>query len=1534
MDSESRASQVGFSPENPKSSSSKTEDFPIVGIGASAGGLKAFEAFFDALPHSNGIAFILVQHLDPHHESELAELLQSHTHLNVSQVEDQVAVSPNHVYVIPPGKSLTIQDRLLHLEEPHQPRGHRTPIDDFFRSLAVDRTEHAACIILSGTGSDGTLGLKSIKEKGGVVMVQDPAEAEYDGMPRSAIASGLVDIIAPAAQLARKLLEYTHHANRIQLPLHEQEIPEDHVDLVQKILTQVRTQIGHDFSSYKRATIMRRLQRRMQVNGVEEMAAYLDLLRDSREEASALFRDFLISVTNFFRDPDAFAALEREVIPQLFRGKGAGEAVRVWVPGCATGEEAYSIAMLLCEEAEKYLPRPEIQVFASDLNDEALAFARAGCYPDTVGADMLPSRLARYFVHEEQGYRIKRSLQDIVLFAQHNLLEDPPFSRLDLISCRNLMIYLDREVQRQIFTLFHHVLRPDGYLFLGGSETPDGVNPLFKAVHKSHRIYQRQPGSSKLLHPPFLSLNTSETAPAATVQKGEDLPHLGDIHRELMLQRYAPPSLIVDDNFEIRYIFGNAGRYLHRTEGKPTHNLLDNVSKELRIELRTALFQCFNHGKSSEPRRVLLQPEDERQAITLQVEPIRRDDLQAEMALIILEPLSLEEDDTDAELQNERTYDDRVVEQLEDELQRTQHSLQTLVEEYETSNEELKASNEELQSTNEELRSTTEELETSKEELQSTNEELHTVNQELKAKIEELSRANSDLQNLMESTEIATLFLDGELCLQRYTPEATELFHIVPSDLGRPFSHISHKFDYDDLAGMAQRVLRRLEMIEDEVQGKTGRWFVLRMLPYRSVEDRIEGVVATFVDITEQKQYQEQVATRERQQTMVAELGQMALLGRDLQDLMEQAVRQVAETLDVEMCKVLELQPETDDLLLRAGVGWQEGLVGRATVDTGQDSQAGYTLKTSNPVLVEDLSTEKRFSGPPLLTEHGVVSGMSVIIEGPTQPYGILGAHSRHRRIFQTQDAHYLRSVANVLGAAIERQRTEEALRHSEEQALRSLAELQTVYATTPIGLAFVDTELRYVSISGTLARINGLAAEEHLGRPIRHVLPGPLADNVEPYYLRVLNTGEPIEQLEIQGEPGSRPGEVRHYLSSYHPVKDASGALLGIAAVVQDITERKQAEHALHASRQRFQDLVDSLDGIVFEWNPATEQFTYVSARAEEIVGYPVERWLNEDNFWLTQVVRPHDHGEVLEAFEAVRETGCNQTVEYRAQRNNADIIWLRTIMRLVPSEAQASSLIRGIMIDITAQKEAEAQLRVLNETLEQRVNKRTEQIRTLASDLTLAEQRERHRIAHILHDDLQQLLYGADFHLQLLEDTLTDESTAEEAEMLTQLRELLHRSVTITRTLAVDLSPPVLQNEGVVEAIRWFAKQMQNLHNLSVEVTADTPVIIFQEAKRVLLFHTVRELLFNVVKHAGVSHAWVRVHQDEHAVRIEVEDKGRGFDVATVMKPREAPGGLGLYRLQERLELFRGAFDIGSAPGEGTRITLTVPNDAAPGE
>lgn len=855
--------------------------FPVVGIGASAGGLPALTRLFENMPNGNDMAFVVILHLSPKHPSSAAEILQRATRMPVVQVTSKVKIEPAHVYVIAPNLHLSMMDGMLVVEELARPRGQHVAIDLFFRTLAHVHRERSIAIVLSGTGSDGAVGLTRIKEQGGLTIVQSPGDAEHEGMPVAAIRTGAADFVMPAVDIPQKLLDLWNNAkvirlptpadtdNVLPLPISPDEVAGAEAAL-QGIIAGLLGNTGHDFRHYKRATVLRRIERRMQVRQVHTLPEYLAVLDADATEYKALLDDMLIGVTNFFRDREAFESLERDIIPELFKDKRATDEVRAWVAACATGEEAYSLAMLMADQAALMEHPPAFQVFASDIDDHAIDIARTGAYPASIITDVAPARLRQHFNKEDDRYRTRKSLRDRILFASHNLLRDPPFSRLDLISCRNLLIYLNRDVQVRLLQIFHFALKPGGYLFLGSSETAESVSDYFIPVDKKNRIYRARGGNRSLSYQSAGSSNFGARLPEVIRPKpvGKRPSTYAELHQRALAQ-VAPPSVVIDRDGNLIHMSEQAGSFLRMNAGEPSRSLLGLVLPELRLELRSAMYQAVQHDTESECRPIELPEGPGRGTVAMTVRPFRDEESETDYLLVLFRQVEPAPDKV-LPARPDGSHD-VVLHQLEAELQRKREQLQETIENSEISTEELRASNEELQAINEELRSATEELETSKEELQSVNEELVTVNYELKVKVEETGKANDDLNNLIASTDIATIFVDSGLRIKRFTPRAADLFSIIASDVGRSLLDLTHKLDYDQLAEDVSATFDTLRLVEREVRSLEGRYYIVRLLPYRTNEDRIEGAVMTFFDITLRRQAEEQARVSEARMQMVAE---------------------------------------------------------------------------------------------------------------------------------------------------------------------------------------------------------------------------------------------------------------------------------------------------------------------------------------------------------------------------------------------------------------------------------------------------------------------------------------------------------------------------------------------------------------------------------------------------------------------------------------------------------------------------------------
>lgn len=893
---------------------SNNNQLSIVGIGASAGGLEALSEFFKAMPASERLAFVVVVHLDPHHVSLLPELLQKQTIMQVVQITDGMHIEANTVYVIPPDKSLSILNGRLHLLKMELPRFNHLPIDLFFRSLAQDQHDKAIAIILSGTGSDGTQGIKEIKAEAGLVLVQDENSAKYGGMPHSAIATGLVDYVLPPNVMPDKLIAYTKFPNSTKALAHDEQEPTNEV--LQKIYLIIRNQTGHDFSLYKKNTLYRRIERRMHLHQIENMSDYLVLLQRNEREVTTLAKELLIGVTSFFRDPEAYNVLLHKILPTWLAQKPNNYTLRIWTAACSTGEEAYSMAMIVQECLESINLHLNVQIFGTDIDNAAIETARRGIYPASISADVSSERLNRFFTQQDNQFKIKKSIREMLVFATQNITKDPPFTKLDMITCRNLLIYFSPELQNKIIPIFHYSLKDEGILFLGTSETTGHSTHFFTPLDRKWKLFRRknlltvdlpllrqsQPTESRIKPNPVIP---------NLIQKAEELSIM-QLVEAILRQSSTPPCVIIDANKDIIYVHGKLGKYLEPAEGKISVNIIDMVRSGLKAELIAAIRKVTQTKQKIQVKSCSFQYEGCSALVDLSVSPITEPSAISELLMVVFEALPLSQSEP-ANCSPATTKD---IERLQQELNTTKASLQTSIEELETAIDELKSANEELQSTNEELQSTNEELETSKEELQSLNEEAVTVNAELQAHIDDCQTVNDDMKNLFDSTQIATIFLDTQLHIRRFTPKAKDIINLVLTDVGRPVSHLTSSLPNTNLSALADHVLKTLEKHESEICDVRGQCFLVRIMPYRTLNNVIDGVVLTFENITDRKAIEQALTASEHRYKGLFDHFPLPIWVEDFTQV-EQALTALREQGIVDLNAYLTQQPEELEKLIK-----------------------------------------------------------------------------------------------------------------------------------------------------------------------------------------------------------------------------------------------------------------------------------------------------------------------------------------------------------------------------------------------------------------------------------------------------------------------------------------------------------------------------------------------------------------------------------------------------------------------------------------
>lgn len=946
---------------------------PVVGIGASAGGLEAIEIFLKHVPAQSGMAFVIVQHLDPVHKGFMVELLQRVTPMPVTQVVDNMKVEADHIYVIPPNKDMSLMKGSLFLMDPVRPHGLRLPVDHFFRSLADDLQQYSIGVILSGMGSDGTLGLRSIKEKGGGVFVQDPASAKFEGMPRSVIDAGLADVVSTPEALPERIMAYVKFQSPPAKP--ETQNEKGRMSGLEKVIILLRAHTRQDFSLYKKSTIYRRIERRMGIHQIDSIAGYISLLKENPHETELLFKELLIGVTSFFRDPESWDALRSKAIPALLSSRQSGETLRAWVAGCSTGEEAYSLAIVFREALELLNPPGawRLQIFATDLDNDAIDSARQGLYPANIAADVSPERLRRYFIQEEQGWRISREIREMVVFAPQNVIMDPPFTRIDILVCRNLMIYWEQELQKKLLPLFHYTLNTGGVLFLGSAETVGTYSTLFEPICGKIRLFRKieHGGRSDVFEFPssyvraVQGFQEQEQLPQAVSRSVSNLKALAD---QLILQNFAPAAVLTNDTGDIIYISGRTGKYLEPAAGKANWNIFAMAREGLRYELDLLFGMSSSHKDPVTRKGVTIGLHGESVTVNVTVQRIEQPEALKDLVLVVFSTAEKAAYETGSQIGPLDDADKSRFDSLEVELKHARHEILTVREQMQSSQEELKSANEELQSTNEELQSTNEELMTSKEEMQSLNEELQTVNHELQSKVNELSQANNDMKNLLNSTDIATLFLDESLNIRRFTTRTATIIKLIASDIGRPITDIVTELSYPALPDDARAVLQTLVFSEKEVPATDGRWFNVKIMPYRTQENRIDGLVITFTDISIAKHLEMRLRVDEDRYVAA-----FAIIGAVV-DTVDRDLRYTWFCDPHQLMVPLSAMGRRDDELGPRPYASELMQIKRSVIESGEEVRKELMIRVSDRKPVSCLVTSK-----PLRTASGEISGVLTV---------------------------------------------------------------------------------------------------------------------------------------------------------------------------------------------------------------------------------------------------------------------------------------------------------------------------------------------------------------------------------------------------------------------------------------------------------------------------------------------------------------------------------------------------------------------------
>lgn len=1528
----------------------------VVGVGASAGGLQAFKELMSVLPTDSGMAYVLIQHLAPEHESLLSELLSTHTRMCVKDAEQGEAVCANVVYVIKPGCALAIRDGHIELSEPSLQRGVRLPVDHLFRSLAKEYGVRAVGIVLTGAGGDGSSGLRDIKTAGGMTIAQEPGSSGQTGMPQSAIDTGYVDLILSISEIPMALQRFTalpdsarldHLSEVIELadatddllrqPLegssHAADTQKENSgtpsrqDALQpqelkRLHTMVAAQTEFDLSIYKPRTVERRVMRRMLLAGFDKVADYFEYLQTHASEQQAMVRDLLISVTSFFRDPSAYTALRENVIEPTLATWKPGDELRVWIAGCATGEEAYSIGMLILDAATERGKPVKLQIFATDIDQVGLSIAREGIYSPSVVENVSARRLERYFEPlEGRGYRVRPLLRDVVSFALHDLTKDPPFSRMDLVSCRNVMIYFTPVAQQQVLGSLHFALRPNGCLLLSTSEAPGARPELFMTVSKAGHIYRkigvsRPVASSKSTH--FQARRNGgrsyrETGQERSRQNGSQESR-NDPARRAVLQAWVPPTVLVNDAGHIIFMHGELSPYLQFPQGD---NPRLDLSAMLRTELATrslgALYRCRRDEDSVVVMATADTEGDGRVRVTAKPAP----DLGYACVMLTFETVSAASESVPAGSGDslsvvDTDVSDAVVSRLDEELKATREDLRNTVEELESTNEELRSSNEESMSMNEELQSSNEELEATTEELRSLNEELSTVNAQLRDKVEQVESSNNDIRNFFASSGVPTVFLDEHLRIKRFTPAAAKLLGINAGDVGRFTGDIARELLQHDLEQEARFVISSLDTQSCELRTSEGRWFARQVLPYLTENRSIEGVVVTLTDITDLKLATELLSVRESQQRVIAKLGLSALAEADLQTFMDSTVRDVTDTLKLDLCKILELQPGGERLLLRAGVGWDEGLVGSGWVDTGINSQAGYTLGVTEPVIVEDLALDTRFSGPALLVDHQVTSGISCVIRYGQQVYGVIGGHTRDQRNFLKEDADFMQAVANVIGTIINNHEVRWQ-RILESLIARTLTESEDVSSMLEKVLSALTAELDCDASELWWIDDNGQFSCRHL-----HTMPQVSRRDVESALAERVGATPPelvasvrrsgsacwTTDISAAGQFADAPNllalgfttafsfpipegdELKGVVILYSRRRMFANDLflrtlevvgVGIGTAL-DRLRHAEREERLAAITASSHDAIFSHDaqGKITEWLPGAERlFGY---QAEEIIGESIERLMPPDQWELAsrngELILA---GEVVEPFEALRLSSDNRLIE----------------VSVVSSSLRAHN---GSIIGVTS--------------TERDISRLKDTERRLLSD-----DQQKNEFLAMLGHELRNPLSSMRAAAELLRHCNTDDPDVQQAQQVFERQtahtaKLLDGLLDVSRIINGKISLETRSVDFVHVCREVLADTSRRATEAGLTLQTDLPALpLIVKADRIRLVQIVDNLLSNAIRYTqrDGSVSLSLFEQDGEAI-LTIGDDGLGIEPDVLPRIFDA-----FWQTNQSLDRTRGGLGIG---------------------
>jgi len=1494
----------------------------VVGLGASAGGVQALKQFFEQVVPDSGMAYVVILHLSPDHDSQLSRVLQVAAAIPVLQVMEKIAVQADHIYVIPPNQHLIMEDGYINVSPNITLEDRRAPVDIFFRTLAISHGSRAICVILSGTGANGSMGLKHIKEHGGAAFVQNPREAEFNEMPRNSIATDLVDEVLPVAAIPGKILAYKNKSGTTQTTTSASERAEKEQSALREIFTHLRIRTGHDFTNYKRPTLLRRIERRINIRVLPDLPSYAAFMREHPEETSALLKDILISVTNFFRDQKAFEVIENDILPRILKDKSSEDQVRIWVAGCATGEEVYSFAILFAEKTLGVIDAPRLQIFATDIDEAAITHAREGLYSINDAADVSAERLKRFFVKEGDAYRVRREIRETVLFAQHNFIKDPPFSRLDLVSCRNVLIYLNQVAQERVTETFHFALKPGAFLFLGGSESVDGTGDLYAPVNKDYHIFQSRQVRPRAYPLPdsFPTFHIHRSRNYSS-QQGPDTPAaeritFSDLHQRL-LEQYAPPSIVINEEYDIVHLSDSAGKYLQVTGGEPSQNLLKLVRPELRLDLRSAIYQAIHKKTAVEVQNLPVTTDNQKiETINLHIKPVlRNDDIARGFILVLFEPTA-EKKDKEKEIVS--SSDESVARQLEEELIRVKKQLRNSVEQHEFQAEELKASNEELQAMNEELRSAAEELETSKEELQSINEELSTVNQELKIKIEETTLSSNNLRNLIDSVDIGTMFLDRSLRIMLFTPAIRNIFNLIPGDFGRPLSDITNRLEYQYLQEDIHTVLENLQLVEREVRTTDGNTYMMHVLPYRTAEDRINGVVITFVDISKRKETENNLKTSESRLAGEVKilndlhtLSVYLLSGPNLADAAVETIKAVCKMVNAGMGSMHLYEPGPKQLTYIAHCGTNGStILAETAFETFMQSHWQSAINSNQPVIVKDADAVPGFkeSGFPV-KNAGFRSFYSIPLTGRQQKtVGVLTIYFTKPHEPDGRELYAVELYAGQTARLIERNQSEQYLRTSEER-LRV-----TMESAIDFAIITLDTKGIIVNWNKGAANIFGYKEKEAIGQPADIIFTSRDQELNAPdaEMKTALKKGRALDERWHQRKDGSSL-----FMSGVLTPMFNDGKLTGFVKVARDITAQKKAEDALLALEERYRIALTSAEMGTWDWN-IESNIVFWNEQHYILLGLePATEPVSTDFF--TQFLYPADADQVQTALsKAIKELGVFHAEFRIITADKKETRWMSSYGRALPAGSKRASRMVGVMYDITERKRLEKEK-------EEFLNIASHEIKTpLTSIKSYAE------IVQDLFEESnseEQLLYLKKLNLQIdrlndLISDLLDTTKVTEGELPLHLR-------------SFDL------NELISERISDM-EHLSSKHVIRLTAGHIPPVV----ADRERISQVLTNLINNAIKYSPKGgNITVTSQANNGNVLVSVKDEGIGigkemqarvfdrFFRVSNAQTNTAPGmGLGLYISAGIIYRHKGTISVESNPGEGATFSFTIPVSQEP--